>query len=198
MNSLRFNLSSASQTGSSLLSNTANSAQNSIFNVASQGGKSVSLGLGSLTKTVSGAMSSLPPLPSLSAEADAKKKNEGKRAQLSFVMSLLEDVRLQSPQVHSGLVVAFTTATVSPVISSAIKFRWYKMQGGSSNDQFHQVDESSRAWYAPTADDIGCKICLQLEDTLGQGMSKYLEVRTCAAVLSRNIIETERGGLALY
>jgi hypothetical protein len=98
-----------------------------------------------------------------------------KQQQIAFVMSLLEDVRLQSPATHTGFVVAFSTATVSPVSNPHVKFRWFKMNS-LVPDQFHQVDESSRAWYPPTADDIGCKICVQCEDKLGQGFSRYIEV----------------------
>jgi hypothetical protein len=38
------------------------------------------------------------------------------------------------------------------------------------------VEESFKAWYAPTVDDIGCKICVQCEDNFDQGCSRYLEV----------------------
>jgi hypothetical protein len=166
-----FNLGGSGQSSRSLLSSSSQMMQNAASGIG-QGSKSMSLGLNSLTKSVSGAVSSLPNLPTLSTE---KKKNEEKQQQIAFVMSLLEDVRLQSPATHTGFVVAFSTATVSPVSNPHVKFRWFKMNS-LVPDQFHQVDESSRAWYPPTADDIGCKICVQCEDKLGQGFSRYIEV----------------------
>lgn len=109
---------------------------------------------------VSGAISSM-------TMTDEKKKCDA-------ILALLEDVRLQAPRTHAGIVVAFTATNMSPVNNPGVKFRWYKMIGAGA-DQFREVDESSRAWYAPTADDIGGKICVQCEDKFQQGFSRYLE-----------------------
>lgn len=49
------------------------------------------------------------------------------------------------------------------------------MGGGANNDQFKQIDESPRAWYPPTADDIGKKICANCEDNFDQGYCRYSE-----------------------
>jgi hypothetical protein len=168
----------------------------------SQGSKTMSLGLGSLTKSVTGAVSSLPSLSTVSGTGSSestvsssfsyiggKKKltpEERQAQQIATVVGLLEDVRLQSPGTHTGFVVAFSTATVSPVNNPYVKFRWFKMNS-LMPDKFHQVDESSRAWYPPTADDIGCKICLQCEDKLGQGLSRYIEVRKRFAMIANYV-----------
>ena len=70
---------------------------------------------------------------------------------------------------------AFTSTTLSPLNDPGIKFKWYRMGGGVNNDQFLQIDESPRAWYPPTADDIGKKICANCEDNFGQGFCHYSE-----------------------
>jgi hypothetical protein len=89
-------------------------------------------------------------------------------------MSLLEDFRLQCPQTHAGLVVAFTATTLSPLTEADVKFKWYRMD--KAKDQFLAIDEGRRAWYPPTADDIGKKICAQCEDIFEQGYCRYAEV----------------------
>lgn len=158
-----------SQTTNSVSSSTSIFAA-SAFNAASQGSASVSTGLETFTKKVSGAISAIPLKP------DMKRQEEDKKVQYSKMLSLLEGIRLQSPQTHAGLVVVFTATSLSPLGNSGWKFNWYRTSN-STTDNFHGVDESSRAWYAPTADDIGCKICVQCEDVYEQGLSRYLEVR---------------------
>lgn len=81
---------------------------------------------------------------------------------------------LQCPQTHLGLVVGFSSATLAPLIDNNVKFKWYRM--GDNMEQFQQIDEGSRGWYPPTADDIGKKICANCEDTLDQGFCRYAEV----------------------
>lgn len=90
------------------------------------------------------------------------------------IMSLLEEFRLQCPPTHAGLVVAFTATTLSPLSDPDIKYKWYRMD--KEQDQFLQIDQGSRAWYPPTADDIGKKICAQCEDGFEQGYCRYAEV----------------------
>lgn len=90
------------------------------------------------------------------------------------IMSLLEEFRLQCPPTHAGLVVAFTATTLSPLSDPDIKYKWYRMD--KAQDQFLQIDQGSRAWYPPTADDIGKKICAQCEDVFEQGYCRYAEV----------------------
>jgi hypothetical protein len=103
-------------------------------------------------------------------------RETGERAEhIAKVLKLVEHFRLQCPQTHAGLVVAFTSTTLSPLIDPNVKFKWYRM-GGSNGDQFHQIDESPRGWYPPTADDIGKKICAQCEDNFDQGYCRYAEV----------------------
>jgi hypothetical protein len=81
---------------------------------------------------------------------------------------------LQCPQTHLGLVVAFSSTTLAPLIDFNVKFKWYRM--GDNMEQFMQIDEGPRGWYPPTADDIGKKICANCEDTLDQGFCRYAEV----------------------
>lgn len=81
---------------------------------------------------------------------------------------------LQCPQTHLGLVVAYSSTTLAPLIDNHVKFKWYRM--GDNSEQFVQIDEGPRGWYPPTADDIGKKICANCEDTLDQGFCRYAEV----------------------
>jgi hypothetical protein len=111
-------------------------------------------------------------ISSLSISKEDEKK-AAKAIQMATIITLLEDVRLQCPQTHIGLVIAYATATLSPISNPGIKFTWHRMNN-DSND-FYQVDESYRAWYTPTYDDIGSKICCQCEDVYGEGLSRYLE-----------------------
>lgn len=80
-------------------------------------------------------------------------------------------IRLQCPQTHAGLVVAFTTTTLSPLVDPNIKFKWYRVE-----EDIVQIDESARGWYPPTADDIGRKIMAQCQDEFDQGYCRYAEV----------------------
>jgi hypothetical protein len=126
--------------------------------------------MGSMGKAVTGAVTSLPTL-----STDINKSDSSSKRQIVEVLSLLGDIRLQSSPKHSGLILAYTSATLAPLNNPGLKFRFYKMSSMSSQEQFEQVDESQRAWYAPTIDDIGSKICIQCEDNFDQGFSRYLE-----------------------
>lgn len=126
--------------------------------------------MGSMGKAVTGAVTSLPNLSSETNRSDSNSKR-----QIAEVLSLLGEIRLQSPTKHSGLVIAYSAATLAPLDNPGLKFRFYKMSNVSSEEQFVQVDESQRAWYAPTLDDIGSKICIQCEDNFDQGFTRYLE-----------------------
>jgi hypothetical protein len=96
-----------------------------------------------------------------------------RKAQIANVLTILEDVHLQCPPSHTGLILAYAGASCSPIINPGIKFTWFRMSG---DDQVDQVDESFKAWYAPTVDDIGSVICAQCEDNFDQGCSRYNEV----------------------
>lgn len=93
--------------------------------------------------------------------------------ELKDILQILEDVRLQSPRYHSGYVVAFSSALLSPILHNGIKFTWYRQTW--KNNQFFTVDETLKSWYAPTVDDIGCKICVQVEDNYQNGFSRFVE-----------------------
>lgn len=88
--------------------------------------------------------------------------------------------RLQCPQTHAGLVVAFSGTTLSPITDSHVQFKWYRQ--GSDNEHLIPIDEGTRGWYPPTADDIGKKISVNCQDTLDEGYCRYTEV--CMYVIS--------------
>ena len=101
--------------------------------------------------------------------------DEATNLRIKEIISMLEEFRLQCPPTHAGLVVAFTGTTLSPLTDPDIKYKWYRMD--KEHDQFLQIDQGSRSWYPPTADDIGKKICAQCEDVFEQGYCRYAEVR---------------------
>ncbi len=107
---------------------------------------------------------------SSNANATAERK-----AMIAHTLSILEDVHLQTSASHSGMILAYTAKNMSPIVSPGIKFRWYRLPPGEGSG-IEQIEESPKAWYAPTVDEIGCMICVQCEDNFDQGFSKYLEV----------------------
>jgi hypothetical protein len=73
---------------------------------------------------------------------EIKKRQHAQRVE--SVMGLMDDFRLQCPQTHTGLVVAYTKKTLSPLIDPDVKFKWYRLEG--EKDEFILIDESVRAW----------------------------------------------------
>lgn len=139
-----------------------------------------------ITKKMSDMTASL--MSSTATDAVVEKKAvDDRKAQISQVLAMLEDVHLQIPPTHAGLIIAYTAKNMSPILNPGIKFTWYRMkldhspQGEgatkSSGGGTEQIDENNKTcWYAPSIDDIGCMICVQCEDNYDQGCSKYLEV----------------------
>lgn len=99
-------------------------------------------------------------------------KNRLQNQNINLILKILEDIKLQRPSHHTGLVVAYSSALLAPIVYKGIKFTWYRL---GDDNQFTTVDDSSRSWYAPTVDDIGCKICVQCEDNYQEGFSRYVE-----------------------
>lgn len=151
----------------------------SISSIASMAtmGKSMTKSLGAGLHTVANAASLPNPLTVANNQAEIDKKTKRaateKKNQISQVLSILEDVHLQCPPSHSGIVVAYTGASCAPIVHPGIRFTWFRMSG---EDKVEQVDESAKPWYAPTVDDIGAVICAQCEDNYYQGCSRYIEV----------------------
>lgn len=138
----------------------------------------------SMTKKFGAGLQTVAHLPNAlggakdASTTDVEKKTKQaaaeKKAQIAQVMSILEDVHLQCPQSHTGIIVAYAGATCSPILNPGIKFTWFRMSG---EDKIDQVDDTSpKPWYAPTVDDIGTVICAQCEDNFYQGCSRYTEV----------------------
>eukprot|EP01039_Chlorochromonas_danica_P006982 gene6982-7724_t len=124
-----------------------------------------------ITKKVSAGLN-LPLGHDQDKKAKVEAEEKERKAQMMQALAVLEDVHLQAPPSHSGIIVAYYGRTMSPVMHPGIRFTWFRMSG---EDRVDQVDESSKAWYAPTLDDIGCVICVQCEDNFEQGCSRYLE-----------------------
>lgn len=139
----------------------------------------VSLGFGKLSKTMStmsGAIASLSTMQSSDSKAE-RDETQLKQDHSDTILHLLRDISLQTPPSHSGFVVVFAAATLSPLTNAGISFRWFRVHG----DTMLTLDRSSRPFYAPTADDINTKIFVQCEDIFDQGCSKYLETTLIAA-----------------
>lgn len=145
---------------------------------ASPGAASQQSSSGTAASSNSSSGSSFTETSSFQSMFSSKKKDDTS-SRIAHVMSLLEDFRLQCPQTHAGLVVAFTATTLSPLTEADVKFKWYRMD--KAKDQFLAIDEGRRAWYPPTADDIGKNICAQCEDIFEQGYCRYAEVRNMRA-----------------
>lgn len=155
-----------------------NMSFSSIASMATMG-KSMTKSLGAGLHTVATAASLPNPLgngSSNNAEIEKKTKQAAteKKLQIAQVLTILEDVHLQCPPSHSGIILAYTGANCAPIINPGIRFTWFRMSG---EDRVDQVDESTKAWYAPSVDDIGAVICAQCEDNYYQGCSRYIEVR---------------------
>lgn len=139
-------------------------------------GKSMTKKLGAGLQTVAHLPNPLGTAkdPATEAEKKAKQAAAEKKVQVAQVMTILENVHLQCPQSHTGIIVAYAGANCSPILNPGIKFTWFRMSG---EDRIDQVDDtSSKPWYAPTVDDIGTVICAQCEDNFSQGCSRYTEV----------------------
>lgn len=99
-----------------------------------------------------------------------------------YLQNVISEINLQTPNFHSGVVVAYSNYNLyatgpanNSSVAKDIKYSWYR--SGASREQIVSVDgDSKRSWYGPTADDIGFKICVQCEDTLEKGFSRYKEV----------------------
>ncbi|RYG60299.1 hypothetical protein EON64_19410, partial [archaeon] len=172
----RFGISSNSQAQSGGSSNTPTKALNNVsMKMQSLSSLTSKMKLTDLTKKVSAGLN-LPM--GMDADKKALQEAEERKAQMSSVLSLLEDVHLQAPATHLGLVLAYNSKTQSPILHPHVKFTWYRM---ASEERVEEVAESGRGWFAPSLDDVHCKLCVQIEDSFGQGYSRYLEVRIQSA-----------------
>jgi len=110
-----------------------------------------------------------PPRPPSQQEKKAKE-----------LQVTLQRVRLQSPDNHLGMLMAFSDKSLSPHLSEDFCFTWHRLRGGpggSLEDIYHynEVSMNANSWYPPTADDLGSVVLLHCEDTLGLGVSRQLE-----------------------
>jgi len=134
-----------------------------------------------ITKKMGEGLSNIPTIPNLHNTGAAQNSAQDKKAkddaqerkdQIAAVIGILEDVNLQCPSNHSGLILAYTGRNMSPIMSPGIKFTWFRMRGEESVEQ---IEETTKSWYSPSIEDIGAMICVQCEDSYEQGFSKYLE-----------------------
>lgn len=96
---------------------------------------------------------------------------------IDLVLALVKSMRLQSPASHLGVVIAFSSiASEIPFASDAgISFSWFRIREGEKLVAI-PTDLSISSYYLPTIDDVGFNICAQIEDELGQGLSRHIEV----------------------
>ena len=69
------------------------------------------------------------------------KEKERKKKVIAEVFALLENVQLQSPQTHSGIILAYTGSTLTPIIHQGVKFTWFRM--GAASSEVELLEESS-------------------------------------------------------
>ena len=96
---------------------------------------------------------------------------------IDLVLALVKSMRLQSPASHLGVVIAFSSiASEIPFASDAgLSFSWFRIREGEKLVAI-PTDLSISSYYLPTIDDVGFNICAQIEDELGQGLSRHIEV----------------------
>jgi hypothetical protein len=136
---------------------------------------SMSLSLGNITKKMSSMKGVLTTSLQSTNNSDLNKKDfeDIKNCQVDKTLRKIQSSILQSPLTHLGFIVAFSESSLSPLIQNSISFKWFK----ASEEGVTLLHSSSRPWYAPTVDDLNHKILVQIKDTIGEGLSKYLEVR---------------------
>jgi hypothetical protein len=106
------------------------------------------------------------------------KEAEALEIKMGLILRLIQSIRLQSPSNHTGLVIAFTSITEIPFPSDiGVKFSWYRVKGvkGEEGEEKTLIEDSLKAFYLPTIDDVGCKICVRCDDDFDQGLSRHLE-----------------------
>jgi hypothetical protein len=90
------------------------------------------------------------------------------------IISTIQNMRLQSPSVHTGIVFTFTSLGDKPFpIDVGMHFKWLHMQQGIPVTV--RTDDSRRNFYLPSIDDVGSKISVQIDDDCDEAMSRYLE-----------------------
>ena len=135
-----------------------------------KGGFNFSSGLGSFSKKVSEL--------TLSGNSNANSSND-----ISNLQSIFDEITLQLPQYHSGVVFALCQNYVSTTaLYKDIKFSWYR--SGFKRDELELLDDgNNRPFYLPSCDDIGFKICVQCEDIHEKGYNRYREVCCVSAIV---------------
>eukprot|EP00596_Hydrurales_sp_CCMP1899_P003515 CAMPEP_0119052012 /NCGR_PEP_ID=MMETSP1177-20130426/73451_1 /TAXON_ID=2985 /ORGANISM="Ochromonas sp, Strain CCMP1899" /LENGTH=889 /DNA_ID=CAMNT_0007031437 /DNA_START=97 /DNA_END=2766 /DNA_ORIENTATION=- len=90
------------------------------------------------------------------------------------IISTIQNMRLQSPAVHTGIVFTFTSLGDKPFpIDVGMHFKWLHMQQGIPVTV--RTDDPRRNFYLPSIDDVGSKISVQIDDDCDEAMSRYLE-----------------------
>lgn len=93
---------------------------------------------------------------------------------MQMILSTIQNMRLQSPTAHTGIVFTFTSLGEKPFpIDVGIHFKWLHMQQGVA--VMVPADDFKRNFYLPSIDDVGSKISVQIDDDCDQAMSRYLE-----------------------
>ena len=98
---------------------------------------------------------------------------------IELATRIVQDLRLQSPQTHLGMVTLFTTVTEEsplPSTQSGVRFTWFRC-GQNDNDERVPITGtiSNRPYYLPSVDDSNHKILCLVQDEYEQGLSRYLE-----------------------
>lgn len=97
---------------------------------------------------------------------------------IELATRIVQDLRLQSPQSHLGMITLFTTVTEEhlPNTTSGVKFTWFRCGPNDHDERVPIVGTiANRPYYLPSVDDSNYKILCLVQDEYEQGLSRYLE-----------------------
>ncbi len=160
---------------------------NSSSDVTEKEGKSVNVftalgsglgrGMSSFGSAVASGVSEIgASVRSSSVASLVEEENKARNIKLSYIETLMSDLRLQVPSSSAGLAVAYSSATMSPLDGeqSGMILTWHRTST-TENGELTQVQHSKCPFYAPSCDDIGARLCVQCQDDMSEGYARYLE-----------------------
>lgn len=98
---------------------------------------------------------------------------------IKVLLNTLDKLRLQTPETHLGLVLAFSDSLLSPVTHPDLEFTWARVNPTPTKISPYPLLtpglSANNAWYPPCADDIGSIIRIQCRDTYNYGLLREFD-----------------------
>ena len=97
---------------------------------------------------------------------------------IELATRIVQDLRLQSPQSHLGMITLFTTVTDEPLPNTTcgVRFTWFRCHPNDHDERVPIMGTiTNRPYYLPSIDDSNYKILCLVQDEYEQGLSRYLE-----------------------